>query len=143
MSMNREQASRLLDVGFDFVAQYDNIGKHAASWQRTTQVSALPAWAAQQAAARASWGHSPADAIARQVTIDEIVGVLTILIPVPGGGFIIGAVENWLFGQAAGELADRLEQAVRKEFGPNWAPLITVGIGAAVLFLAAMARRPS
>ena len=31
--------------------------------------------ALQQAAARASWGHSPGDAIARQVTIDEIVGV--------------------------------------------------------------------
>jgi hypothetical protein len=143
MSMNREQASHLLDVGFDFVAQYDNLGNHAASWRRTTQVSAMPAWAAQQAAARASWGHSPGDAVARQVTIDEIVGVLTILIPVPGGGFIIGAIENWLFGQAAGELADRLEQAVRKEFGTNWAPLITMGIGAAVLCLVAMVRRPS
>lgn len=31
--------------------------------------------------------------------IDEIVGVLNILIPVPGGDFIIGAVENWLFGK--------------------------------------------
>jgi hypothetical protein len=143
VTMNREQASRLLDVGLDFVAQYDNVGNHAASWLRTTHVSALPAWAAQQAAARASWGRSPGDAIARQIATDEIAGVLTILVPVPGGGFLVAAAENWLLGQAAGELADRLEQAVQKEFGTNWAPLITVGIGAAVLFIAAVVRRPS
>jgi hypothetical protein len=143
MSMNPEQASRLLDVGFDFVAQYDNVGNHAASWRRTSQVSALPAWAAQQAAARATWGRSPGDALARQVAIDEIVGVLTVLIPIPGGGFIVGAIENWFLGRVAGELADRLEQAVKKEFGTNWAPLITVGIAAAVLFVATVPRTPS
>jgi hypothetical protein len=141
MTMNRDQANRLLDLGLDFVAQYDNRGDHAASWRRATQVSALPAWAAQQAAARATWARSSGDAIARQVAIEEFASVLTILVPVPGGGFIVGAAENWLFGQATGELADRLEQAVQQEFGPNWAPLITAGIGAAALIFVAIARR--
>jgi hypothetical protein len=77
------------------------------------------------------------------VTIDELTAVLTILIPVPGGGFIVGALEHWLFGQTADELADRLGTAVQKEFGPNWAPAIAVGIGAAVLALVAVVRRPS
>lgn len=143
MTMNREQAGRILDVGIDYVARYDKVGNQTASWRRTTEVSALPEWSAQQTAAQAKWGNSLGDAIARQIAIDEITGVLTILIPVPGGGFIIGAVEHWLFGQAAGELADRLEKTVQREFGTNWAPLITVGIGAAVLVVAAIARRPS
>ena len=143
MTMNREQAARILDVGLDFVARYDNRGNRTANWRRTDQVSTFPEWASQQAAARAIWGSSVGEAIARQVTIDELTSVLTILIPIPGGGFIIGAVEQWLFGQAAGELADRLEQAVQKEFGQNWAPVITVGIGAVALFIAVVARRQS
>ena len=72
----------------------------------------------QQSAVRATWGASLGDAIARQVTIDELTAVLTILVPVPGGGFIIGALENWVFGQTADVLADRLEKSVQKEFGP-------------------------
>jgi len=143
MTMNREQAGRILDVGLDYVARYDNVGNQTASWRRTTEVSALPEWSAQQTAAQATWGNSLGGAIARQIAIDEITGILTILIPVPGGGFIVGAVEHWLFGQAADDLADRLEKAVQKEFGQNWAPWITVGIGAAVVVVAAIGRRPS
>ena len=139
--MNSKQAGRLLDTGFDLVNHYDNRGAQASSWQRNAHLSALPAWAVQQAAVQATWGQSAGDAIARQVAIQEFASILTILVPVPGGGFIIAAVENWLAGQGAQELADRLERAVQKEFGPNWAPVITVGIGAVALFFVAITRR--
>ena len=143
MTMSSEQAGRLLDVGIDFVADYDAQGTKGGGWVRDGVISPFPEWAVQQSAARATWGSSLGDAIARQVTVDALTSVLTILIPVPGGGFIVGAVENWLFGQTADELADRLEKAVQREFGPNWAPAIAVGVAIAILALVAVARRPS
>lgn len=143
MTLTSEQAGRLLDVGIDFVADYDAQGTRTTGWIRSGLVSPFPEWAVQQSAARANWGSTLGDAIAREVTVDALTSVLTMLIPVPGGGFIVGAVENWLFGQAADELADRLEKAIQREFGPNWAPVIAVGIGVAILALAAVARRPA
>lgn len=143
MTLNREQAARLLDVGIDFIAEYDAHGIHRSGWIRAGVISPFPEWAVQQSAVRATWGASLGDAIARQVTIDELTAVLTILVPVPGGGFIIGALENWVFGQTADVLADRLEKSVQKEFGPSWAPAIAVGIGAAILAVVAVSRRPS
>jgi hypothetical protein len=115
MTVNRDQVGRLLDAGLDFVAQYDNRGKQTAIWRRTDQVSALTESASPEAAARAIWGSSHGDASAREIAIEEATSILTILTPAPVGGFIVGAVEHWLFSQAAGELADRLEQAVRKQ----------------------------
>jgi hypothetical protein len=141
--MDGKQAQRLLDVGLDLVAHYDNRGLQSSIWQGSTAASPLSSWAIQQMAARATWGHTPGDAIARQAAVEEFASVLTILIPVPGGGFIIGAVANWLTGQAAQQLADQLERAVRKEFGPKWAPLVTVGIGAATFVFVELIRRSS
>ena len=135
------QAARLLDLGFDFVARYDGRGNRMAGWQRTPGASGLAEWSSDQTAQQAAWGTGAGGQLARRIAIDEVSGILTILVPLPGGGLVVGALEQWLIDDAATRLADALEAAVKREFGQNWAPIITVGVGAAALVLLLASRR--
>jgi len=139
--MNQTQAARLLDLGLDFVARYDGQGNRTAGWQRNLGASGLAAWSSDQTAQQTAWGTGAGGQLARRIAIDEVSGILTILVPLPGGGLVVGALEQWLIDDAATRLADALEAAVKREFGQNWAPIITVGVGAAALFLLLSARR--
>lgn len=143
--MDEAQADRLLGLGFDVVARYDVQGRKVAGWLRDGLWSgASSQWAADAAAQRAQWGLGLGGQIARQVVKDELAGLLTVLVPVPGGGFVVAAVERQLIDSAANGLADKLEAAVQREFGPSWAPWVAAAIGGgALLLVTAAARRGS
>jgi hypothetical protein len=55
MTFKIEQATRLLDVGIDFIAEYDAQAMRTAGWNRSGIFSPFPEWAVQQNAARATW----------------------------------------------------------------------------------------
>jgi hypothetical protein len=98
-------------------------------------VTGLAPWVGDQAARQALWGQTTTGVVARQVTTSLISGAIAFAVPVPGGGWIVGVVERQLVQNEASILADALEAAVREEFGPSWAPLLAVGIAAAVVLV--------
>ena len=100
--MNRDQAARLLDLGFTCVARYDVAGQRTSSWApgpatcwshllaadtAVSRVRQRSIWAAQWPVAQQS---------SRDVAVDALSGLLTILVPVPAGGFVVAVVERWL-----------------------------------------------
>lgn len=149
--MNQTQASSLLRLGFPYVARYDMQGQRVAAWTSGVANVALHQLAgdravqvAQARVAQASpWGSTTGDRLARQITTDAITGLLTFLVPVPGGGVVVATLEQWVFNEAATALADKLEAAVEQEFGPQLAPYIAAGIGVGVLVLVAIAASKS
>jgi hypothetical protein len=141
--MNQPQASRILgiDPRIAYVARYDPSGLYLAGWHRSVSESAFPyeyvlrpirADAANRLAGTAGW-MAGGGQIARQITTDELAAIMTILVPLSAGGFVLAVLERALLDHVAGELADRLEAALQREFGPTAAPLVAVAVGAVLL----------
>jgi hypothetical protein len=139
----------MLNIGFTYLARYDNRGQRLEDWVLShAQVSVgihrsacdRVAWPVRMRVAQsAQWGPSVGDQVARQITVDAFTDLLAILVPVPGGGFIVATAERWAVQEAAGVLADKLEAAIEDIFGMQWAPWLAAGIGAGVLAIVAIA----
>jgi hypothetical protein len=141
--MDQAQATRLLSLGLSYVARYDAQGNLLAHLRANDTTPTWPEFAVGQAVRAAGWRDQTSGQIARDVASEEIFGILTILVPVPGGGWVVGAVERWLLNQTADQLAAILESAVQREFGPVWAPIIAVGVATVLLVLVAALSRSS
>lgn len=139
--MNQGQARRLLDIGVTCVARYDSQGQRTAAWADDP----APCWSHLLAADTAAWRvHQRAAWVARTglsaelsrlIAVDSLSGLLTILVPMPGGGFVVAVVERWLVRTTAEALADELEAAVQREFGPQVAPYVVAAVAVAALVL--------
>jgi hypothetical protein len=141
--MNQAQATRLLglDPLLVYLGRWDAQNRLVAGWHRGVDPLAVPyeaAWrparegaAARHAVSAAMWGSG--GQLARQITVDELSEIMTILLPIPGGGFVVATLEHAVVDHVAGQLADRLDAALQREFGPTAAPYIAAGIAALAL----------
>jgi len=139
--MNQAQGTRLLSLGFSYVARYGAQGDLVGHLRANNTTPWWPEFAVAQAVRGAGWRDRVSGQIARDVASEEIYGILTILVPMPGGGWVVGAVERWLLNETADQLAAKLDSAVQREFGPVWGPVVAVGaVTVALLLVAALSR---
>jgi hypothetical protein len=143
-NMQQDQATRLLSIDFSYIARYDAAGQRvsqwqhpAASWMLTFAPRACDDHAFQAVVSqRVSGGQ-----IAREITRDAFASIITILVPLPAGGFVIAAANQIVTDQVAGQLADALTAAVVREFAPSYAPFVAAAIVCVALAVLIIALR--
>jgi hypothetical protein len=126
ISTDRVAVSRILNAGFDALAEYDAFGRLVGS---AGGLSSGFAWA------RVGWLASSAQrpTPTEKATPIPLQGIFVALLGLEGGGTLLAVAERQVVGQAADELASSLDRAVAGVFGAKLAPWAilagAVGIG--------------
>lgn len=117
--MRQDQASRLPSLGFSYIARCGADGQRIATWLHPaaswTATFAPPA--SDDHAARTVLAQRLGEQIAQTITTDAFSDIITILVPLPAGGFVVAVVDQIVTDQVARQLADALTAAVARAFG--------------------------
>jgi hypothetical protein len=140
--MRQDQAARLLSLGFSYIVRYDSGGQRVATWWTPNSwTTAFAPYACDAHASQAVRGQNLSGQIARTIAADAFSTIITILVPLPMGGFVIAAADRIVTDQVAAKLADDLTAAIAREFGPSYAPVIAAALVFALLVVVVLTRR--